>query len=670
MKNRILQYQAYNKNRIAKAVAFDAKKAAIIFKVIPFLLHTNHPDLPGYVNDPACPFGIFGLKPLKLLDTELFSRYFPTSRALSQNVQTPFAEHPVIHSLKTIGSIGTIAQAEKSDCDYWLSIRFHELGENGAALLERKCNGIEEWAMKKGVEVHFFPMDIDQTRENSFDSAADKESAGSALKILLKDELFRTHILVAGKMLLWWFIPPGLSEEGYRSFVERMVADKIINPEHFVDLGYMSAIPEAEIFGACLWQMNKAYDSPFKSVIKFAYLDLLLHQDKTQSLPWFSDKVKCLVTFPEKKNLVTDTEIEITAVDPYLLMAQEIVAFYQRVGKEKHRAELIRECLFLKTLEGMASAKRKPARRQHLETIIELMRTWDLLPLNSEHFSDLRDWPFRELTDFGAKIHDFLLGTYKTLQANSRLYEEGQRYTITQRDIAVLGRKLFTFYEKKPNKIEYIRSISREVVGQRDITIDVTHAQPNVASPFSRKWKTHKPSKDIFVAFQGDLKREALAQEEEHVIKREENLPALITWLFINGILNEKTNLHLTKNHLPVDLADIQALAEVMFKTFPLVHFSHIEAANLVKQETIVRALIVVNLYKEPVKDANNLRSWVISYNLYGEYFVEELSTLIQLKNAMRRLLTQHFVSRWNKNLDFFIPPQNELHRIKAMLFN
>lgn len=652
MKNRIHRYQEYNRSRMIKAVGFDEKKAALLFKVIPFLLHANAPDLPGYVDDPSCPFGIFGLKPLQLVDAELFKRHFPASQALRQDATSTFSTTPVIHSLKTIGSIGTIAQADRSDCDFWLSVRLSELGKQGLDLLERKCRGIAEWCAKKGVEVYFFPMDIEQTRENSFDSAADEESAGSALKILLKDELFRTHILVAGKMLLWWLIPPGLSADGYRAYVEKLIADKIINPQQFIDLGYMSAIPQAEIFGACLWQMNKAYDSPFKSVIKFAYLDLLL-KGSNQTLPLFSDRVKCLVTFPEKMEQVTATPIEISAVDPYLLMAREIVALYQQEWAEQKRAELIRECLFLKTLEGMASVRQKPARFQNLTATIELMRHWQLLPVDFEHFSQLRSWPFKELMSFGAKIHDFLIDTYSRLQADFSHYGADRNLTITQRDIAVLGRKLFTFYEKKPNKIEYIRSISREVVGQADITIHIVQQETATS----------------FFAFQGDLRHAAMANQTDHLIKREQSLPALLTWLFINGILHEKTNLHLTKNSLPVDLTDIQGLTEAMFKTFPLVHFSHIPAKNLVQAESIVRCLIVVNMYKEPVQGSKTLRSWLISHNSYGEYFIEEFTTLTQLKNSMRHLLTRHFVSRWNNNLDFFIPPQQEQVRIKDMLF-
>ncbi len=654
MKDKIERFKKYNTERRAKAFQFNPLKAALLFKIIPYLLHSNYPDLPGYVDDDKCPFGIHLFDPEEVIDHELIRRFLPQSTALRKDTPSPFTDDPCIHSLKTIGSIGTVAQSDKSDCDYWISIRQQELGEEGVDLLEQKCRGIEEWALKKGTEVHFFLMDIDQTKENSFDSSAEEESAGSALKILLKDELFRTHILVAGKALLWWLIPPGLTEDEYRIYVKKLIASKSIPADHFIDLGYLSDIPKSEIFGACLWQMNKALDSPFKSVIKFAYLELLLRH-KGRMLPLFSDKVKCLVTFPEKLSSDEDKAITLAEVDPYLLLSREIVAFYQQEEAKQKRDNLIRECLFLKTLEGMESQRNtKFGQQSHLKATMAMMENWDLLPENYNHFLEFHNWTYKELIGFGAKVHDYLIETYKRLRWVFKSFSADTGLTITERDIAVLGRKLFTFYEKKEHKIEYIRSVSREMMGQNHITIHITKYE----------------GKFYYYAFQGNLTHLSVKDNLQSVIKREDNLIRLIVWLNVNGILCSKTRLHLTKNFLPIDLVDIQQLSEALIKTFPLVNFSHISARKLLAKESITRALIIVNFTKERVKGAKNLYSTLVTINSYGEYFMQDFSTLTQLKNAMRTLLTKHYVSRWNKNLDFFIPPQDEYHVIKNMILD
>ncbi|MDR9502194.1 MAG: class I adenylate cyclase [Desulfurivibrionaceae bacterium] len=645
MNDKIKRYQFYNRSRKERAIQFNARSSTLFFKVIPFLLHCNYPDLPGFIDDPDCKYGIYHFQPDRFLDSSLFRRYFPESTALSIKTPSPYASAPYIHSLKTIGSIGTIAQTAKSDCDYWVSVRYADLGEKGEELLTRKCRLISAWAKKKGFEAHFFLMDIEQTRENRFTSHAEEESAGSALKLLLKDELFRTHILVAGKMLLWWLIPPGLSHDAYLQHVRKLVADGL-NMENYIDLGYLSGIPRAEIFGACLWQLNKALDSPFKSVIKFAYLELLLN--KADTLPFFSSKIVRMVTFPE---LLPEGEphLELTAIDPYLLLARDLVAFYQQTSAVYKDDNLIRECLFLKTLEGMKSQQKGP----QLQRTMDLMSSWNLLPPHMEDFLHISTWGYNELLAAGVEVHNYLLSTYKRLRLLIAAAEQqGVEHTITQRDISVLGRKLFTFYENKPHKIEYIRSLSRDIMCQKAITFHITRSEGKIS----------------FYAFQGEQSSDSIRQNRELQIRRETNIITLIAWLVVNGILQKSTEIHLADNLLQIHLPDIQALADQLILQFPLINFSKITATELLKKERIIQALAVINFLKLPIRGEKELHSSIITVNNYGEHTIHHYTTLTQLKNAFRQLLTSHYVSRWNHNLEVFIPTQPEKYYIEEMI--
>ncbi len=645
MKQKILNYQAYNKSRKVKAINFNPTTATLFFKIIPYLLHCNYPDLPGYIENGNCKFGIYRFAADEIVSGELFRRYFPDSTARSIKTPSPYALNPYIHSLKTIGSIGTIAQAAKSDCDYWVSVRHEDLGSEGLALLEEKCRLIEEWALKQGIEIYFFLMDIQQTRENKFESSAEEESAGSALKLFLKDELFRTHILVAGKMLLWWLIPPRLTDKQYRNYVIKLRKYGLSN-ENYIDLGYLSDIPKAEIFGACLWQLNKALDSPFKSVIKFAYLELLL-RNKEDTLPLFSSKILCRVTFPEllpKKEKVLD----VTDLDPYLLLARDIVAFYQNQTSGNKEDHLIRECLFLKTLEGM----RHQGNKRHQERIMALMQTWNLLPENLGHFMRIKQWNYNELLDSGTEVHNYLLSTYKRLRWFFTTFAKDTGLTITQRDISILGRKLFTFYQSKPDKIEYIRSLSRDLMLQRDITFHITRYE----------------GINYFYAFQGEISPHNIKANPSLQIRRDTDLVTLMAWLTVNGIINKSTQLHLTKNFMHVNLTEIQAVTEKLFEKFPLIKFANIPADELLEKETIVQCLCIVNFHKLPVHGEKELHSSIISLNNYGEHFIHHYTTVVQLKNQFRQLLTKHFVSKWNGNLEVYIPNQPEQFYIEEML--
>ncbi len=650
VKERLDRYLAYNRSRMLKAVNFNEENAIFFFKVVPFLLHVNYSDLPGFVPDTGgpCPCGIINFTPQQTLPGEVLYRYFPGSSALNPTTPRPSAKQSYIHSVKTIGSIGTIAQTKKSDCDYWLSVRFANFTKNGLGLLNDKCKSIQEWAMGLGHEIHFFLMDIDQTRDNSFESRADEESAGSALKLLLKDELFRTHILVAGKMPLWWLIPPGLSKAEYQNFVKDLHSKEIINMENFVDLGYITNLPKSEVFGACLWQMNKALDSPFKSVLKFAYLELLMNDQQTINL--FSDRIKQLVTFPEELSL--ENQLPIDDIDPYLLLAKELVAFYQHEETANKRDEIIRTCLFMKTLEDIQSRKIPKGANPHLQATIVLMKRWNLLPDNVSHYLNFKYWSHQDRLTAGAMVHQYLGDTYKRLSWYLRSFsKENSKLTITEEDIAILGRKLSTFYEKKPNKIEYIQSLSREIMSQSDVTLHLTVLA----------------GKDSFFAFQGSDDK-VLKDPKNFMIKREDHLIKLLFWMMVNGILTKDTRLHLTKNSLAVCLPDIQSLVKTMLVDFPLIQFSHISARELLESEVVVRALAVINFDKAPIRGAKNIKSTIISTNSYGEYFLHDYDTIAKYKTALRTLLTRHGVSRWSNNLTIFIPPQPEQHALQSLL--
>jgi len=649
VKEKIGAFLKYNIARIRKAEQFDREKADFFFKIIPLLLHINHSELPGYISSDDCPSGIFGFSPSKTISPQSYQALFslaPPLDELSRYSSSP----PAVQSLKTIGSIGTIAQSNKSDCDFWVSIHAQKLGKQGVYLLKEKCLAIEKWALSRGKEIHFFLMDIDQTRENSFESLAEEESAGSSLKLLLKDELFRTHILVAGKALLWWLIPPGLDEEHYRSYSERLFGEGHINSDQFIDLGYISDIPKAEIFGACLWQMNKALDSPFKSVIKFAYLELLLSRQQ-KSLPLFSDRIKCLITYPEKLTKDQKNEFEIVDVDPYLLLARDIITYYKNINTDPAQGELICKCLFLKTLEGMEIQKLKNE-PDKTRDIHQLMEKCQLLPIDYVELLKIREWRHRQFVTLGNSVHQYLIETYKRLREVFGKFQSTERLTITERDIAVLGRKLFTFYDKKPDKIEFLRSISRDSMKLDDITIHVTRGNGH----------------NLYLAFQGKHDHHTVQKQADMVIRKEKGIIPLLVWLWVNGILHPETILHLTKNFVSLSLPDLQDLVMTMYNTLPQVDFARISGQQLLQPERITTALVIVNLEKHQVKNNKNLFSSIVTSNSYGEFYVHDLSTATQLKNTLAQLLVRHYVSRWNKNLHFFVPSQPEQLFINSII--
>jgi len=75
--HKLTRYLKYNEERKAKAMLFNAHQGNLLLKVLPYLLHSNYPDLPGFIDDADCPHGIHLFNPAEELPHELFRRYFP-----------------------------------------------------------------------------------------------------------------------------------------------------------------------------------------------------------------------------------------------------------------------------------------------------------------------------------------------------------------------------------------------------------------------------------------------------------------------------------------------------------------------------------------------------------------------------------------------------------------
>ena len=280
------------------------------------------------------------------------------------------------------------------------------------------------------------------------------------------------------------------------------------------------------------------------------------------------------------------------------------------------------------------------------------MEKWQLLPEDYSELLTLKKWKFRQLAVFGNEVHQYLIDTYKRLRKIFRKFQNKDGWTITERDIAVLGRKLFTFYEKKPHKIDFLRSISRESMGQKEITIHVVRATGH----------------NVFLALQGKHDNQSVQANTDMILRREKSLIPLLVWLWINGILHSKTRSLSDQNLYSSGVARHRGIGKGMHTSLPRVDFAHISGQQLLQPERIMRALVVVNLEKQPVKGNKKLLSTIISANSYGEFFVNDYETASQLKNALGLLLTRHYVSRWKNNLHFFIPSQPEQRVIQSML--
>lgn len=513
------------------------------------------------------------------------------------------AEAVMLEGVYAIGSLGSIAQTRASDIDLWIC---HGAGadEKSLSALRRKLDALELWfdaAMH--LEVHFFLMDTDSIRANEF-GFSDEESAGSTQAMLLKEEFYRTAMLLAGRRPLWWRLPAGAEHD---ALVGAPVGVAGLDPGETVSLGPMQVIDREEFFGASLWQLTKALKSPFKSILKLALLDHYLASPE-------ADVLLC--------NRIRDSLAAgargLWRTDPYAVLFREVYEHCRETHNED-AAGLIRDAFLQKTGYDAQSSTRPPAKGGGRESSQMSGRSspktdtgrgnayaeyffpadTDPVALSISPSGEGRErQTFSELLAAGERLGTFMFDTYRKIHDRLSGDADGASARIEPEDLTRIGRRLAARFESKPEKVERVMFLEppQGVVQGVEFTGQGAPGAPGL-------WAAG-----------------ADAPGGTQTVRRDGDLVRLLAWLHANAIVVPGTHLRAHGLQSPVSLPDIQALLEMMFELFPHGPVFDPPLASLLEEERITRLLIAANITAQ--REDRVLRDVSVIYaTSWGEMF-------------------------------------------------
>ncbi len=611
LKNKRL-FKIFNSERIDRAIGISPKKGKIAFYVIPFLIHTNLKGFPGYIDDKDMPGGIYLFEWMDTMKSAV-KESFPDSNILDEGPARLFPARYCVESLLIMGSIGSIAHNEKSDYDYWVCINEAAISSKELELLKKKLKIIEEWAHKHEMEVHFFPVDIKKVQNCDF-GESDKESAGSSQGKILKEEFYRTSIFVLGKIPLWWIMPVGITDDKYNSNKEKLKVSIDLDYQGFVDLGNLENITPDEYFGAALWQMNKAMVSPYKSVLKMALLESFID-------PATSHELLCDTL---KKGVFTSNDSG-RSLDHYLIMMERILD-YNNTIRRNDVVDLLRKCFYIKVGEKMkkGATLRSTVKKDKGYREIVMDKYTEKWGWGSEILDDLnnyKDLGFEKVLMLGSQVHNFMIQTYRNL--TDRLKNETDiKIKISDEDLTMLGRRLFSLYSKKPNKVEYLKRAFDEGLLQESLTFTAGMDKSKMV---------------VWGIYSGQLSKETIVNAREKLLKKGDILDILI-WIVFNKLCDGKTSFYLIPNPLPVSMIDIQTLVKELQSFFPPINIANLQRVELLSNPHKYKIFVVVNfLSRRWVKKIEDV---TILYNTsWGELFCEHYKSMDGIKKLLSYLV-------------------------------
>lgn len=567
------RFATLNRERLLRVQEALRWKQRDFLELLPLLFHMNHPMLPGYISKDT-PSGI--------------SDYLPSQKSLeaAKRISKAFEfkkralrTHD-IHAIFLMGSSGTVAYSEKSDFDLWLCHR-PTLNRSQIEELNQKALAIEQWTATLGLEVHFFLMNAEQFKSGEVVNLS-SESSGTAQHHLLLEEFYRTGLLIAGRYPAWWLVPPD-KEADYDNYINQLITRRFINVNEIIDFGGLSTIPPQEFFGAALWQVYKGIDSPYKSVLK-----IILMETYAQEFPHVD------LLCARFKKAIYSGEISLDRIDPYVMLIEKLEQYLTQRA-EKDRLELVQRCFYFKVnlpLSTPAQAKHITWQRELMQNLVE---SWGWNSTLLSILDSRNSWKINRVLKERKILVDELTNSYLFLSDFAR--RTARLTHISQRDLTVLGRKLYASFERKAGKVEIVnRGIAPDLIETHLALQEITGSD----------------GQDTWTLSHG-AELSLTPNKSDAILKRGTRPLGLIAWLHFNKLMSSQTVLTVRAQHSELDVKEFRAITACLEQAYPKGELPDVSMEALSRPPVILSAIIFVNIGIDPMARGNRQGADIIS---------------------------------------------------------
>ncbi len=603
-------FQKFNSKKLQQLYAGIGKQEVInLFEYIPFLLHTNMPDFPGYIDYEDMPGGIYGYTP----STSLMSYI----RKQHPSVQLPkdIASTGFIQMFALMGSGGTIAFTSQSDFDFWICAYEEERDPDSIKQFKIKCKIIEEWiAETYNVEVHFFFNDISKVKKNIFDDDEEMGISGTSLGQLLKEEFLRSSIVIAGKIPFWWVVPVNADNEEYNRWFAA-VKDSRYTAD-FIDIGNLAKINRADFLIAALFQILKSIGNPFKSIIKLGLLEKYLSTNSDN--PFISTMIKAHVQ--EDK---TDPE----EIDAYLIMFKEVYNYYNAVINDPTSINIIKTCFYLKVDPKLSVNTGEETNEEKNRLMGKLTKEWGWDNSTISRVDNFESWDIEATNRLLTNTKKFILKGYKQILNN--IQSGKAQVNILDDSIKLISHKIYSHFLPADNKIDNTLS-----------------------------FKSHPPVKLLNIEFIRDRDNKEYwilsKRQLEHgssirvILHKNTRLFGLVVWIALNGFFQKDyTRLEIDTG---LHVFDPNFIRELI--TELSLHFSFkkliLKNSYFLRNSFPVISYLIINPF---TKYGNDISDMIFLYhNSWGETRFELMKNgEVDIPNILTRVINSGYVS----GLDF-----------------
>lgn len=603
IQNNKKNYLRYNEWRKKRFIDNSPRDAEVILQLLPWLLNVNHPAVPGFIKEMKGTFTVFNMGSRQDIIAKE-SRFRKTFQVNDERVSVRHHSGDAdIQGIYTIGSAGTISQTSSSDCDIWICIDRVHLDDKNLQYLNRKLNLIKGWLDQQlKIPVYFFLTDVEDIRKCNFGNI-DFESSGSTQKNVLKEEFYRTSILICGKVPFWWIACDPAGPVDYQEALARNRKSDFGETD-VIDLGDLQQVDRSEYYGAALWQLNKSLTHPLKSIIKMLTLKMFLESPEEELL---CNRFRRAVLYPDDRK---------TPPDPGLFTMQKVLDYYASRARQDH-FEFIKKCFYLryelKLLSNKQTGKEEMAASIFNQYRLDRREIYVLNEFNS--------WDIDRQTDFGGLMFEYVTDIYRDILR----IQKGMRGTVARDDMTIIGRKLASSMTVKNFKVPIAH------LSSANINVSVLNFI------YSRDiWQVHS------------------SQNPSVPVIANEDLVFCLTYLIWNGLF-DPLRTRMQPNPTSVTLQEIINMGNMTRRVFGTYDIAQVHFSKFLEEEIINKILVIIS-FGEGAASMDIQQINIIYKNNWEELFVRRFSSVEKMKaffaragKISPRVETHYYIQRNNK---------------------
>ena len=502
--------------RLARIRLDLSEEQQVFLDALPVMLHTNHPDFPCFVSEYT-PCGICKYQPsgAEVQKVHHLAPGFSMADTKENKEQ--------LLGLYLTGDCGTIIESPQQNIIVWVC-HTDGLGANEISHLNRKCDLIEEWAKSLNLKVKF----------RVFDSQFNSSQQDFSQHYLELDLFYRTSVLVAGRIPLWWIIPPQ-EEHKYKQYASILRHKNYVEDADVIDFGGITDIPTNEYILNGIERLSYSFQTPYETCIKQLITEI-----------YISEQPKTCLLSRQYKEAVYNDELDLDAIDPYVMVYRRIEA-YLLERQELNRLELIRRCFYYQVGKRLSQHSRNPTwQRKYLETMVG---RWNWNKDKLKHLDTRHSWRAQKVKEERQELVRELTSSYRFLLEFTRK----NRAIVAQNlnDVHILGRKLYSWYEKKAGKVDLLN-------------LDIT---PNLEEKELHFSQVKHRLQTVWAVYADPVSSRDATNSMP--LRRSDSLVELIAWCYFNGIATKVTRMEVTEGDHQLSRGEIEKTFKAIKDAFP-----------------------------------------------------------------------------------------------------